>query len=225
MKNVFKSIVSLVLAMILILGMSISVLAANSSVTYEGGAEKFIFLPGSEHSDSDLFDGFKNVMPGDVLTETIQIENTSKNCDYVKIYMRAQVHDANGNPLSEAVAEKTDLVTMEAFLSQLTMTVWNGKEVIYQASPDELDGLSENVLLGTFRRGERTELTVELKVPIEMDNTYMNQIGEVDWVFVAEELNDPEKVQTGDSANVLLWVGIMAVTVWVIKKRIAVFVV
>ena len=29
---------------------------AASTVRYEGGAEKFVFLPGTSHSESDLFD-------------------------------------------------------------------------------------------------------------------------------------------------------------------------
>ena len=48
---------------------------AAASVSYEGGAEKFVFLPGSEYSASDLFESFKNVLPGDELTQTITVRN------------------------------------------------------------------------------------------------------------------------------------------------------
>lgn len=53
-------------------------------------------------------------------------------------------------------------------------------------------GLSDNVLLGTFRHGESTMLTVELSVPIELGNKYAARVGEVDWVFSVEALDDPE---------------------------------
>ena len=41
---------------------------------------------------------------------------------------------------------------------------------------------------------EVAKLTVELKVPVELGTAYANRIGEVDWVFVAEEVNDPDPV-------------------------------
>lgn len=72
---------------------------------------------------------------------------------------------------------------MTEFLSQLSMKVWNGTELIYEASPDELDVLASNVFLGTFRTGESTTLKVELTVPAELDNRFANRVGEVDWVF------------------------------------------
>ena len=65
MKRTLRTLSALLLALVLL---AVPVLAADSSVTYQGGAEKFVFLPGSEYTDSDLFDGFKGAMPGDTLT-------------------------------------------------------------------------------------------------------------------------------------------------------------
>lgn len=225
MKRIFRTIALSMTAMMIILGMNFSVLAADSSVTYEGGAEKFVFLPGSEYTDTDLFDNFKNVMPGDVLQEKIVVQNNQKDCDYVKIYMRAQAHDESENPMSTNVASKTDLVSMQDFLSQLSMKVWNGGDLIYQAAPDELDGLKDNVLLGEFAYGEKTELTVELTVPIELENQYMNRVGEVDWIFAVEEINNPEPTpskpvnkptKTGDSQNIEIWIAFAGIALVVI---------
>ena len=74
--------------------------------------------------------------------------------------------------------------------------MYNGEELIYEASPDELDGLAANVPLGTFRKGEATALTVELTVPIELGNEYASRVGEVDWIFTVEALFDPEPTPT-----------------------------
>lgn len=225
MKRIFRAIALLMTAMMTILGMNFSVLAVDSSVTYEGGAEKFVFLPGSEYTDTDLFDNFKNVMPGDVLQEKIVVQNNQKDCDYVKIYMRAQTHDESENSMSTNVASKTDLVSMQDFLRQLSMKVWNGSDLIYQATPDEVDGLKNNVLLGEFAYGEKTELTVELTVPIELENQYMNRVGEVDWIFAVEEINNPEPTpskpvnqptKTGDSQNIGIWITLMGIALVVI---------
>lgn len=211
MKKLIKTIASLGMALTMLLGMSMAAFAADSSVTYEGGAEQFVFLPGSEYTSTDLFDGFKGVMPGDVRTETIVIQNKNTNSDYVRIYMRAVPHDESVNPMSEKVAaEEPYLGDMVNFLSQLSMTVKQGEKVLFNTSPNELGGLKENVLLGEFNPEERTELTVELHVPIEMGNEYANRVGEVDWVFVVEELNNPDAPATGDSMNVMLVAGVMA---------------
>ena len=214
MKNTMKTLSALLLTLVMLLALAIPVFAAESSVTYEGGAEKFVFLPGSEYTDTDLFDNFKGAMPGDTLTETITVENAQKNCDSVKIYLRAVLHDQS-NPLSASVVLTERRDTMQDFLSQLSMTVKQGDKVLFEAAPSELDGLAENVLLGTFKNGASTTLTVELHVPLELGNEYAERVGEVDWVFTAEEVNDPTTTapKTGDGSNIWIYIAIMAVCV------------
>ena len=209
MKKTLKTISALALALLLLLGMGATAFA-ESKVTYEGGAEKFVFLPGSEYSETDLFENFKGVMPGDVITQEITVQNNYTKAEKVKIYLRAVVHDEQGNPLSEEVARTEDLVSMQDFLSQLTMTVKQGDKVLFSASPDELDGLKENVLLGTFPGRSKTILTVELSVPFELGNEYANRVGEVDWVFTAEEVT--KTVQTGDDSDLILWAALMTLS-------------
>ena len=209
MKKTLKTISALALALLLLLGMGATAFA-ESKVTYEGGAEKFVFLPGSEYTETDLFENFKGVMPGDVITQEITVQNNYTKAEKVKIYLRAVVHDEQGNPLSEEVARTEDLVSMQDFLSQLTMTVKQGDKVLFSASPDELDGLKENVLLGTFPGRSKTILTVELSVPFELGNEYANRVGEVDWIFTAEEVT--KTVQTGDDSDLILWAALMTLS-------------
>ena len=209
MKKTLKTISALALALVLLLGMGATAFA-ESKVTYEGGAEKFVFLPGSEYTETDLFENFKGVMPGDVITQEITVQNNYTKAKKVNIYLRAVVHDEQGNPLSEEVARTEDLVSMQDFLSQLTMTVKQGDKVLFSASPDELDGLKENVLLGTFPGRSKTILTVELSVPFELGNEYANRVGEVDWIFTAEEVT--KTVQTGDDSDLILWAALMTLS-------------
>ena len=209
MKKTLKTISALALVLVLLLGMSVTAFA-ESKVTYEGGAEKFVFLPGSEYTETDLFENFKGVMPGDVITQEITVRNNYTKAEKVNIYLRAVVHDEQGNPLSEEVARTEDLVSMQDFLSQLTMTVKQGDKVLFSASPDELDGLKENVLLGTFPGKSYTKLVVELSVPIELGNEYANRVGEVDWVFTAEEVT--KTIQTGDDSDLILWAALMTLS-------------
>lgn len=174
MKNIFKKISLSLLVLTLVMGSTVTSFAADSTITFEGEKTAFTFKPGSEYTQTDLFQNFKDVMPGDKLSETITVKNVSIDCDYIKIYMRPIAHDEYGNLLTysesfEAADGKDQagilgqrdetVATMADFLAQLSMRVYNGGELIYEASPDELDGLAANVLLGTFRHGESATVT------------------------------------------------------------------
>ena len=220
MKKSFKAITSLVLMLLVVMSMSVTAFAASPSITFEGFSKGFDFQPGSEYTETDLFQNFKNVMPGDTVTETITFTNSAADCDFVNLYMRAEAHDETENPLTYSEAfENADgkdqanisgqrdetVATMTEFLSKLSMKVWNGTELIYDASPDQLDGLKSNKFLGTFRTGETATLKVELSVPIELDNKYANRVGEVDWIFHVEAYNESQlsvrKVWSDGNAN------------------------
>ena len=205
MKKMIKQGFSLLLTLMMLMSMSVTAFAASPSITIEGFSKGFDFQPGSEYTETDLFGSFKNVMPGDTVTETITFTNSATDCDFVNLYMRAEAHDETDNPLSPKVAEKESVATMTEFLSKLSMKVWNGTELIYEASPDELDGLETNRLLGTFRTGETATLKVELTVPIDLGNEYANRVGEVDWIFHVEAYNESQlsvrKVWSDGNAN------------------------
>lgn len=192
--------------LLLVMSFVTTAFAADSSITFTGFSSGFEFQPGSEYTETDLFQNFKNVMPGDTVAEEITFTNSATDCDFVNLYMRAEVHDETANPLSEKVAASGETVaTMTEFLSKLSMKVWNGTELIYEASPDELDGLETNRLLGTFRTGETATLKVELTVPIDLGNEYANRVGEVDWIFHVEAYNESQlsvrKVWSDGNAN------------------------
>ena len=205
MKKSCKAVFSLVLMILIVISLSSTAFAAAPSITFKGFTSGFDFQPGSEYTETDLFNSFKNVMPGDTVTETITFTNSASDCDFVNLYMRAEAHDETANPLSPKVAEKETVAAMTEFLSKLSMKVWNGTELIYDASPDQLDGLKSNKFLGTFRTGETATLKVELSVPIELDNKYANRVGEVDWIFHVEAYNESQlsvrKVWSDGNAN------------------------
>lgn len=210
MKRTCKTIASLVMMLVLLLGIGAPAYA-DGTVSYKGGAEKFVFLPGSSYTDTDLFDGFKGVMPGDTLTQTVEVRNRFLGTGSVKIYLRAVAHDEQTNPLSPNVAAADETVaTMSDFLSKLSMRVYKQDGTcIFSGSPNELDGLKNNVLLATVPRGKSVTLTVVLGVPADLGNEYANRVGEVDWVFTAEELDPQGNPKTGDTSNLTLWIVVM----------------
>ncbi len=207
-----KKIFSIALALCLLMSLAVPASAAEGYVRYTGH-NIFGFGPGSEYSKTDLFDNFKGAMPGDVLTQEITVSNTARCCDFIRVYLRAETHSEKGNPLSSKVSASGETVaTMKEFLSKLSMKVYNGEKLIYRASPDELGGLEENVLLGKLRKNQDLNLTVELSVPAELGNEYANRVGEVDWVFQVEEFDDknPDVPKTGDTTPIGLYLGVMA---------------
>ena len=209
MKKSMKKLLSLVMVIAALAALTVPALAADAVVRRDGTSGIVIETTGSGYTDTDLFDNFKNVMPGDKLTEDITVKNSVNGFDYVKLYIRAVPHDEQGNPLTyDEVYENEDghdqknvdgerdetVVTMADFLSKLTMEVYlvnadGTKQSIFSASPDQTAQLTDNVLLGTFAKGKSAKLEAVLTVPAELGNEYAYRVGEVDWLFTVEGFN------------------------------------
>lgn len=169
-------------------------LAADSTVTYQGSSQKFIFEPGSRYSPTDLFPDFKDVMPGDIIKQDITVRNRASLRVKVRIYMRAR----GAHPDSEE------------FLSQLNLTVWdNSDTVMFDAPANRRAQLKDWTYLGTLYSGGEADLSVILEVPVSMDNRFQDAVGYLDWQFMVEELpieiTDPK---TGDT--IFYYIAIMA---------------
>ena len=178
--------------------------AATGNVTYRGNAGDFIFAPGSRYSPTDLFPNFKDVMPGDTLSQPITLRNDASKKVKVRIYMRS-------------LGAHEDSVD---FLSQLHLRVEkspnNTMAYMFNADADETAQLTDWVYLGTLYSGGTVNLNVVLDVPVTLDNRYQYEIGYLDWEFAIVELpidpSDPEPPKTGDDTPIGLWIGVMSVS-------------
>ena len=163
----------LVLAMVLALAVSAPALAAGG-VEYSEGLKTIVFTPGSVYSESDLFDGFKNVMPGDTLYQTISITNNAGTESTIYLHILGENMDDPRTP---------------GFLSKMTMTVTQNGSEIFSNSPDA--GLAEPVSLGKFAPHETKTLDLILTVKPLMGNDFQSAIGRVDWQFSVEQWDPP----------------------------------
>ena len=213
-----KRVLAVVLSLVMLVSGSVLVRADEGNVYYEGDAGNFIFAPGSEHSPTDLFPNFKDVMPGDSIAQPITIRNDASNKVKIKVFMRS-------------LGAQED---SRAFLSQLGLRVVEKAEnpmpYMFDSAASETAQLTEWTYLGTLYSGGEIHLDVILDVPVTLDNTYKNLIGKLDWQFMIEELpiepDDPTPPDTGDDADLALWgavfgcsVLLMAVLLVVYKKR------
>ncbi len=220
MRKTMKNIASLALVLMLICSMTVTVSAAGSpaKVTYKGNAEKFVFQPGSDWPPTDLFTDFKGVMPGDTLTQTINVRNDASKKVKVKLYIRAlgpaELRSENG----EEIVSRTDSAEL---LREMTLRVdLQQKTKLFEAPADQKDGLEDWVCLGTFYSGADVDLDVKLDVPLSMSNDFQERIGALDWQFMAEEYpvdsgetggtGTGSMTRTGDDSRMFVYVIIAA---------------
>ncbi len=201
-----KKILTVLLTVSLLLSVAMQVSATEGNVTYSGNAGQFIFAPGSDYSPTDLFPNFKDVMPGDTLTQDIVVKNNAKKS--VKISMRALgAHEDSQEFLSQ----------LNLYVEKVTATP------LFEAPADQTAQLTEWREIGVLAPGGEAQLQVGLQVPVELDNENKALIGYLDWEFMVEEIEDKDP-QTGDATRAWIWaLGIaisgVVVLVLIVKRR------
>ncbi|WP_289220724.1 hypothetical protein [Ileibacterium valens] len=181
-------------SLLIFVGLNTTVFAEELTIHFSGQDQGFTLDTGESIDDLDLFSGFKNVMPGDTLTQTITITNKNKDSDYIALYLEIQEHDDVKNPLSNHPDNNEESAeSMKQFTEQLTLRLVHNGELIFEGAPHVGN---TSIKLGDFEPNEMSVITAELIVPHDMGNDFANRFGEVAWRFTAEGLDRETGIPT-----------------------------
>lgn len=178
-------------------------------VTYLGKEKGFDITS----KKTDLFAGYKNLLPGCSRTQKIYIENDSE--ETVEIFLRADTAEQNR-------MSKKQLKLVEQMLKQYAaIEITYGKETIYKGpvygNPDKKsaamkndtmknnsiknDSMKNDISLGTFKANKEKTLTVKLSMDPAMDNEFMSLTGKVKWIFTAEGKDNTDSDKGSSKGN------------------------
>lgn len=130
---------------------------SNFQIIFQNGSEGFIRL------GDDFFSNWGELMPGDVVTDSIEIGNNYSSD--VTIYF------------------KTETVSSSDLLNKIRLTISQNGTILYSGSLNASE-LNSGISLGTFRRGEASRfLDYELRVPSDLTNIHALSSTKVKWVF------------------------------------------
>lgn len=144
--------------------------------------------------DRDLFSNMKGVMPGDVRSNTVTINNNSSQdlTFYLKAYPGYQGvdGDAHSAVLGDNKVTVADKNFHEDLLKLIGMKITLDGEIIFEGKADgspELTAGDYGVSLGTIAAKTSKDMVVTIELPgAEMTNEYMDAFTAFDWVFIAE---------------------------------------
>ncbi|MCI5648855.1 MAG: hypothetical protein ACI4EG_13480 [Fusicatenibacter sp.] len=154
----------------------------NLNVELKEDASELVALP------EDFFANFGLLMPGDLVSDTVRIQNPSKT--ETELFFSTKAGENSGD-LSQKI--------------QLIIEL-DGKQV-YQGSLRSAE-LQQEISLGVFEPGCDKSMKFILLVPEDMKNEYAMAQTDEKWIFSARFEELPSKVfgpVTGDGQNVVLW--------------------
>ena len=187
----------------------------GSSVIFQNDADKFVTLPGE-----DLFQGFKGVMPGDTRTQKIDIGNDDDKTAYIYLYAlqadEGQFEDAQQKAISDELMKLLQIEITQASADGKAEVLYKGK-LYGEDGGFSMYGQPQAVSLGSFGKGERARIKVELKVPDNLGNRYADAAAKIKWIFTAQQAepdnpppSPPDIVVTGDAFAPVLPIALAA---------------
>lgn len=185
-----RSILIIALTLVLICSGVQVTLATDSAPTvlYDESKNQFSFVNTKE---TDLFAGFKDVIPGDTLVQQIVLIGENITVD-TEFYLKAEIHDDVDLP------------------EEITLSVYAEGILISEGPADETSSLTEFVKLCSMEKSAKLELTAVLSVPTSIGNEISNVRKDIDWIFaVRRNGGDFDIPDTGDDFSIFFYANAM----------------
>ena len=166
--------IGLFLCCVLLLVSGIELTFAFSSlpaVCYDGKGKELVI---QNTWGTDLFREFKDLVPGDTVTQSIllQFDNISRETN---LYLRAEASD--GSELPENIMLK----------------VYVADRLISVSDLNSQDTLKENTHLYEFTHSEEVEIKAVLEIPSGLGNEIADRKKEIRWIFTVQEEDAQEE--------------------------------
>ena len=138
--------------------------SVQNSVVYEGSAHKLVAAP------DDFFGNFGVLMPGDTVSDSVEIKNTTDNT--AEIFFSAGYE----NQTDEQVG----------LLKALEIQIRYGGKEIYKGKLTE-ESLKNGISLGKYAPGQGGKMDFTITMPASLGNAYARRNADVKWVFTVSE--------------------------------------
>lgn len=171
-----------------------------TSVVFTGGDEGFSFMP----ETTDLFANFKNLLPGETRSQTIEVKNNCTLYAGAEIFLRAE-------EIEQSFATPETLVFVNKLLREYATVIVSNEagEIIYNGPVwGEPHSVSKNpasmrydISLGKLAKGDSEKLNIQLQIDPEMDNMYQGLLGLVKWVWSAQGIK--QEVPPSDESIII----------------------
>ena len=165
-----KKITAILTILTLLLSTNTIVFAEDFNVSYEGDAEKFIFVDGN----SSIFENFKDIAPGETRTQKIKLTNNDR--ERMRFFMKTTATDELGD------ADAVFIITISRDGTELyNGTIQGLKELSSGAMEDSL-------MLADLSKGEsaNVEMTLEIDETLPSDVGYENQETDIQFIFAVD---------------------------------------
>lgn len=181
------------------------------SVELSEKAQRLIAVP------DDFFYNLPVAMPGDLLTDSVLLSNTSGKT--AELLFATNISDISKE--------------QEELIEKLGCTIYFNDLKLYEGNLKAAN-LKEGISLGKFKNGEKGTLSFEIAIPKEIKNEDALRSVDVKWIFSAKEdlsqqesyMNNPtlseqnnsssSYVKTGDNSQIYLYCAILICAVFMI---------
>ena len=139
------------------------------AVEFHGKAHKLVAVP------DDFFANLETAMPGDVLTDTVKISNTTRND--AEIFFSISTEGRSEEKMK--------------MLKKIRFRIAEGDKMLYTGTLDATK-LQKERSLGRFKSGTAESLKFSLEIPKEWDNAWALKNTDVSWIFTVRDKDSGE---------------------------------